>query len=192
MAEFRSIHPKRQNITTKVSTYNAHKESLRKDFNERCGYCNCFDHFKKTFYEIDHFIPVNILTIMSATDYANLVYACRSCNNAKSCKWPSNDESIPHFNNEGFIDPCDENYAVQFTRNDNGEIVPITELGKWMYRELKLYNFQHAIIWKLEQLYFQIKEIKELIKEDENHPLNKLMDQLCRQYFDFDTQLREY
>jgi hypothetical protein len=192
VAAIRLQHPQRRNITRPVTSHRDHKADLRIDFHERCGYCDCWDNFKTTYYEIDHFIPENILTIMSKTDYRNLVYACRSCNNAKRKKWPTNDENIPNQNNQGFIDPCDNNYALQFERSGNGEIKPITELGKWMFVALKLDKPQHAVIWQLERLGKMIDEIRHIMEENPNHPLNKSLLSICLQYIDYENQLRDF
>ncbi|WP_286727946.1 MULTISPECIES: HNH endonuclease signature motif containing protein [Sphingobacterium] len=165
MADFRLLTPKRRNITAKVSSHGGHRDDLKIDFGNRCGYCNSPDRWKTTYFEIDHFIPVAILTIKTPTDYSNLVYSCRSCNNAKRKKWPTKDENFPNKNEEGFIDPCDDLYNHQFGRNENGEIIYRTNLGKWMYYELKFHKPQHRVIWNLEQLEDSITEIKKLLKK---------------------------
>ena len=43
----------------------------------------------------------------------NLVYCCFYCNNAKSNKWK---------NNNGFIDPCTNEYNLHLCRNSRGQI----------------------------------------------------------------------
>jgi hypothetical protein len=166
MALFRTVTPKRRNITKAVTSHRGHKADLKLDFVDKCGWCDASDSWKTTYFEVDHFIPENILTIKTNTDYSNLIYSCRSCNNAKRKKWPTNDENIPNKNDEGFIDPCDDEYLKQFERNDNGEISYKTELGKWMYFALKLDKPQHQVIWQLEKLepiVTQIKQIKDLV-----------------------------
>jgi hypothetical protein len=129
---------------------------------------------------------------MSKTDYRNLVYSCRSCNNAKRKKWPTDDENIPNQNNQGFIDPCDNNYALQFERSENGEIKPITELGKWMFVALKLDKPQHSVIWQLERLGNMIAEIRQIMEENSNHPLKNSLLPICLQYIDYENQLRDF
>jgi hypothetical protein len=129
---------------------------------------------------------------MSKTDYRNLVYACRSCNNAKRKKWPTNDENIPNQNDQGFIDPCNNDYSVQFERTENGEIRPVTELGKWMFVALKLDKPQHAIIWQLERLGNMIAEIRQIMDENPNHPLKNSLLPICLQYIDYENQLRDF
>ena len=192
MAAFRIKHPQRRNITRVVTSYNDHKADLRLDFNERCGYCDCWDKFKTTYYEIDHFVPKSILTIKLKTDYSNLVYSCKSCNNAKSNQWPTNDQNIYNQNNQGFIDPCHNDYALQFERSDNGEIRPITELGKWMFVTLKLDKPQHAIIWNLEQLDIMIKDIRQILAGEPDNPIKDKLFRIYGQFYDYTDKLAQY
>jgi len=170
MPAFRDHTPKRRSITRVVNKYGDHKPDLKIDFVSRCGYCNSHDEWKRTYYEVDHFIPENILTIKSLTDYSNLVYACRSCNNSKRKKWPTKDQNVPNRNNEGFIDPCEDTYLTQFTRTDTGEIMYVTDLGKWIYYALQLHKPQHQIIYILEQLEPLVQEIKKLSEDEKIKP----------------------
>ena len=136
--KFRETTPKRQNITKEVSDYHEHKINLQKDFRGHCGYCK-------------------------DTDYSSLVYSCRSCNNAKRKKWPTGKEHIHNDGNQGWIDPCCDEYDKQFEREENGKIIPVTPLGKWMYDELKLHKRQHQILWNIEQLDETLKALKPFI-----------------------------
>ena len=194
MSVFREHTPKRRNITTNVSSHREHRNDLKRDYQDRCGYCNDLDKWRIIWFEIDHFIPQKrnkkqFLTIKTSTDYSNLVYSCRSCNNAKRNKWPSNDETIPIVNNEGFIDPCNDDYNNQFDRLDSGRIMPRTDLGDWMYKALKLYNPQHEILWNIEQLYLVIVEIRRFV--DENPDDIDLMKRLITLYNAYDDYIQK-
>ncbi len=81
MYQFREKIPKRRTDIANKSRYQDYKSELRKDFNERCGYCNDSERFKNTYYEIDHFIPKILLKKNEYADYTNLVFYCRYCNN---------------------------------------------------------------------------------------------------------------
>lgn len=191
MSPFRAKTPKRRAIDKVVHSYRDHKPDLRIDFQSRCGYCDTIDEWKITYYEVDHFIPKNILTVKSLTDYSNLVYTCRSCNNAKRKKWPTNDENIPYKNNAGFIDPCDDHYNSHFSRKDTGEIEHVTPLGKWMYYAMKLYKPQHKIIWNLEQLRQMINEIESLNSLLNGHPkIQKLLLDTYRAFVSYTDEFR--
>ena len=183
MAIFRKHTPKRKDIKTSVSNHREHLENLKEDFQNRCGYCNDIKLGNAEF-EIDHFVPQKpkkFETTINSTSYFNLVYACKSCNRAKRNEWPTNDENIHNLNNEGFIDPCDDEYNNQFERKYIGCISHITPLGEWMYFALKLYKPQHEILWNIDQLNTMILEIKQLQKELPTHfeintRLNKVYD----------------
>ena len=176
MMIFRTNTPVRRTNPEIVSDYTHHRNHLKEDFANRCGYCDDIFIWRVASFEIDHFIPRNkdkkpFLTIKSATDYSNLVYACRSCNNSKSNKWPTNDQNIPNHNDEGFVDPCDPDFNLQFSRLDNGQIRPNTKLGSWMYKELKFYKPHHEVIYNIEQLDKLIEESEKLLENISDNEL---------------------
>ena len=173
MSVFRSHTPKRRLISTKVKKYSAHKEDLRLDYRNRCGYCNDIESYRISWFEIDHFVPKEYLKTITEEDYSNLVYACRSCNNAKRAKWPTKDEKVHNQNYEGFIDPCNDDYNSQFNRLPNGRIVPNSNLGEWIYNALKLYKPQHEFIWNIEVLDDLIDEINGILEISQNDNLSK-------------------
>lgn len=191
---FRQTTPVRRNIQKTVSNYRAHRDDLCVDFMQRCGYCNGIDLYRTAPFEIDHFIPrkrnkMPFLTIKTETDYSNLIYACKSCNNAKSNKWPTNNENISHQNDEGFIDPCDIQYEQQFRRLPNGQISATTKLGLWMVKELKLDKPQHEIIYNLEQLDSIIDQIESNLEKLENIDILKRINCLLFKYRAYIRQL---
>lgn len=201
MSIFRNHTPDRRPITAEVNHYSEHRGDLKFDFENRCGYCNDIDTWRLMSFEIDHFIPQNknkkpFLTIKANKDYSNLVYACKSCNNSKSNKWPTNDETISNQNDEGFLDPCDKEYNKQFNRLAQGRIVPFTKLGEWIFNELKLYKPQHEIIWNIEQLDILIDEIKALLPTIANEKVTrKLKDRLLavhEEYRNYTKQLGNF
>ncbi|UTW67727.1 HNH endonuclease [bacterium SCSIO 12643] len=177
MSVFREHTPKRRNITTDVSAYGKHRDDLKLDYQNRCGYCNDIDTWRFVWFEIDHFVPKKYLKTISETDYSNLVYSCRSCNNAKRAKWPTGDENKHNESNKGFIDPCDDGYNNQFERLKTGSIRPKTELGEWMYNAMKLYKPQHEIIWNIDLLDQLIEEIETLLDASPNSDIeNRLLE----------------
>lgn len=186
--------PSRRNITAIVSHYSAHKPNLIIDFKNRCGYCNDTHVYRTASFEIDHFIPKKrnkkqFLTIKSETDYSNLIYSCKSCNNAKRNKWPTNDEKVCHHNNEGFIDPCEIDYDQQFERLPNGQIKSLTKLGDWMLKALKLDKPQHEIIFNLEILDVLIDQLEQNLKNIDDINLYKKITNLLLKYRKYITQL---
>jgi uncharacterized protein (TIGR02646 family) len=182
MSVFREHTPKRRNISSNVSAYGKHRDDLKLDYIDRCGYCNDVNTWRFIWFEIDHFVPKKHLKTISETDYSNLVYSCRSCNNAKRAKWPTGDEKIHNQNNKGFIDPCNDDYNKQFDRLNTGRITPETELGEWMYNAMKLYKPQHEIIWNIDLLDKLIDEIEEILSLSPNEDLT---DRLLKGYREF-------
>ncbi|MEM9001055.1 MAG: HNH endonuclease signature motif containing protein [Bacteroidota bacterium] len=169
---FRNSIPSRSNPSIKPN-HTDYFEDLRNDFNCRCGYCDSFDLRRNNDFEVEHFRPQRVLNLIAPNEYSNLIYSCKSCNRAKSGTWPSNDENVNLVGNTGFIDPVETEYENHFIRYDDGEIDWNTELGKWMYRELALFNIQHSILWMLERLRNSIDEAKRILKEDPENLIKK-------------------
>lgn len=164
---FRKTHPSRATEVAVQNDYRKYQEQLRADFNCRCGYCNDRDTPRSERFEIDHFIPQKVDSSLK-TVYSNLVYACRSCNNSKRAKWPTNNPLEPNNGIKGWIDPCDSSYADQFERGKYGEIIATTELGQWMYNELKLWKPQHEILQCYEEIENSIQELKSNLENCDN------------------------
>jgi len=204
MPKFRKRIPRRRNVVKIARHYSEHRKNLKEDFNHRCGYCDSHDGFRRAHYEIDHFIPKKYLKETftkpeeykdKEQEYSNLVYACRSCNNAKRNKWPTKSMDVCHKDNVGFIDPCKSEYDDQFDRKDNGEIIAITELGKWIYKELNLSKPEHRIIWLLDEINKTIHEIEKMIinkPAGNRKKLEEIHYKLLLNYHKFHNELMEY
>lgn len=187
---FRNKIPVRT-CTKKYANYRQFKPYLREDFNKSCGYCNDHDYFSggPNFYHIDHFVPQKVSVELSHS-YSNLVYTCFYCNNAKSNKWPSGSATDNILNDEGFIDPCSEEYDTHFKRDSHGEIIPLTPLGNYMHRNLHLHLERHKIIWKLNQIQEELEKIKGLsIKKKLTSNQQKMIKELNNSYIDFTKRL---
>lgn len=189
MGVFRNRTPQRRIITTKVNHYREHRDNLKIDFQNRCGYCGSIYTWRVIWFEIDHFVPQKYLVNISDTEYSNLVYACRSCNNAKRAHWPTKDETIHNINDEGFIDPCDNKYDQQLSRLSNGKIKHETKLGEWMYYKLKLYKPQHEIIWNIELLDELIDECESMLASISDEALKDKIIALLLGYRSYTKQL---
>lgn len=188
MGDFRKRTPIRRTNAPKESKYSNYKPLLRIDFNERCGYCGDHDFFSQTYYEVDHFVPKKYLKTKTPTDYSNLVYCCRACNNFKRAKWPTQDENRPHDGVKGFIDPCDASYQNQFERLSDGAIHSITKLGDWMWSALNFGNPIHRIIWSLEQLKVCIDKLKSV--QFTSNEEDCIFKTLVEEYMSFEEQLK--
>ena len=203
MLPLRNKTPKRRIILTEVSHWKFHKPNLRVDFNCRCGYCDSFDGFRHTYYQVDHFIPKIFFKQfgnIGLNQYSNLVYTCFFCNNNKSSKWPSNNESIFHNGKEGFIDPCGDEYDTHFYRTTEGAIMWATELGRWMYKEAFKFDERERgikLLWNLEKLRLLIIDLSvELNKMQEGSvefiELDNKMKNYSYTYFQYHNELIEF
>lgn len=202
----RDILPIRRTVTTNQpigKNWNEHKPDLQEDFNNCCGYCNSFDGFKHTYFEVDHFIPKSLFEKngnISYCQYDNLTYSCKFCNNKKSSKWPSKDETISNINDEGFIDACSIEYEDHLYRTNSGSIMWKTPLGKWM--ATKAFKFDERersiiVLWNLNELR---KIINALITEldhyqvgDETRDIIKIkLGDYTLKYFIYHQELMDY
>lgn len=165
MYPLRNKLPKRRPFVYPVSQYNEYKLLLHNDFNGKCGYCGDDYKWRTVWFEIDHFVPKKYLTTITETQYSNLVFSCRSCNNSKRAKWPTQREDTHNDGNKGFIDPCNPDYDNQFSRTKEGLIKYNTDLGKWIYHALKFHKPQHQIIWIIERIDDNIEEIENLTEK---------------------------
>ena len=133
--------------------YTAFKPYIRDDFNKRCGYCDDLDvyHGGARGYQIDHFKPHSIEAFKHLKEeYSNLVYSCPFCNRAKSSKWKEED---------GFIDPCEDEYDEHLARNDRGKIIFKTPRGQYIYKNLNLHLKRHELLWMIERIIQQKEEL---------------------------------
>lgn len=165
----RRLHPTRNPTGT---NWREHKADLKQDFNRHCAYCDTFDGFRDSFFEVDHFIPVKFLKkhgTISLTAYSNLVYSCRHCNNAKRAQWPSGSEVVSHNNKEGFIDPCSVELDDHLYRTEDGAIMwkKTSLLGKWMWQKgFKFDERQNAIklLYNLDKTRILIDKLRAAIE----------------------------
>lgn len=153
----------------KFRTNRTNKKYLAKDFGHRCAYCDDSDAYGGGFaaYHVEHFAPRSRFPGIQF-DYDNLLYACPWCNRAKSDIWPSNDSKISVVGDEGFLDPCTEEYEKHLRRRSDGSIEGITPLGKYMHKTLQLYLKRHAIIHNVDKLKRKVDELRANIAVDKD------------------------
>ena len=140
---------------------------MAKDFGHRCAYCNDPDVYGGGYraYHVEHFAPKEKFPALRF-DYDNLLYACPWCNRAKWDIWPSDDPKINIVGEEGFVDPCTEEYDKHLERLTDGSIAGTTPLGKYMHKTLHLYLKRHAIIHNVDRLRRKMNELADSIAAD--------------------------
>lgn len=147
-------------------TNSSNKRRLAKDFDNKCAYCDDYDIYSGGYnvYHVEHFAPKEKFKELEFT-YDNLLYSCPFCNISKSNKWVGNTSNENVIGNQGFVDPCTDEYDVHLERDDKGKIFYKTLLGKYMYEELKLYLKRHSIFYNLEKIRLKKNSLKEKIDE---------------------------
>ncbi len=167
MPNFREYSPQHNhNFQKPYKSYRSYKKYLVLDFNNCCGYCNGHDTWNggPKSYHIDHFAPQDKFPQLE-TQYDNLIYACPSCNLAKSNKWYSNNSNTnSHFiNGKGLQKPTEIDFNIHFVRDADGAIQGNTVEGVFMVKTLKLNLERHSIIWRLTRLQNLITSYNDLI-----------------------------
>lgn len=156
--------PIRSYTGEKWVTNPSNKMRLAIDFDSKCAYCDDHHHYAGGYksYHVEHFAPKERFGHLRYT-YDNLLYSCPYCNISKSDKWVGKDENENVVGDRGFIDPCTEDYNKHLGRDKDGTIIYKTEIGKYMYCELKLYLKRHQLIFKLEKIRQQKNKLKNKI-----------------------------
>lgn len=153
----------RRRLNVKKSNCEDCKEEIIEDFYGLCGYCGKNQNAFNQRFELEHFAPRKKFPNREH-DYSNLVLSCSKCNKHKLQKWVTNDAYMPISGNIGFIDPATEEFDNNIVREDVGNIIGITELGKYMCKELKFDIRPMSLIWKVNKLY----ELKEKIENNDD------------------------
>lgn len=158
------IHDKkiiRRREYQRKSNYTQYKDILTEDFHGMCGYCGKRREHLLDKYQIDHFAPKSKFEDLE-NEYSNLVLACPNCNRLKSDKWIGQDSTIPNDGNEGFVDPATEEYDAHLGRDEEGNIIWKTNVGKYMYDIFKFDIRPNRLFWKLDKLV----KLKEILSKD--------------------------
>lgn len=173
MNNIHKVKPSRSSLINNRNYKNPEvKKQLAKDFYCCCGYCGDSHHYLGGIsnYHIDHFAPKSKFEHLKDV-YGNLVYSCPYCNISKSNKWVGSSAEEWVVDNIGFIDPCAKEYSNHLGRKNDGSIYYKTQIGQYIYQELRLYLERHKIIYQLSELNETIKLYD--IKIDEENKLGR-------------------
>lgn len=165
----REKRPVRSYHGERFHTNRTNKKHLAEDFEHRCAYCDDPDTYGGGYraYHVEHFAPKEQFPELRF-DYDNLLYSCPWCNRAKWDTWPSDDAKISIVGEEGFVDPCSDEYDKHLERLPDGSIIGTTPIGKYMYRTLNLYLKRHEIIHNVDKLNRKRKELEDSIADDKS------------------------
>ena len=119
-----------------LSTYEAYRPFLRRDFDFRCAYCLRHEFFfgGGEAGEIDHFRPRHLFPEL-LTVYGNLYWSCRKCNAVKGGVWPS---AVQTERGLRFLDPCADDPADHWQTDAAGTLTALTPPGRYTIRHIRL------------------------------------------------------
>ena len=161
------IHTKkiiRRNNQEYYSDYKKYRQALQEDFNYECGYCGKIEKVTRREFEIDHFVPKR-LDANRVTDYSNLVYSCFNCNRKKGAKFPTENKDVCFKGSIGILDPASEEFDQNIERTEEGDIIGITPLGKYICENVFKFNERPMRqVWKAMQLIEKKNDLKTKIK----------------------------
>ena len=126
--------------------YVRYRPFLRRDFLQRCAYCERPEAAVggEAHCEIDHHRPAALFPQLRS-EYTNLYYCCRDCNNTKGNKWPAIEDEA---NGNRFSDPCAEDlYGVHTIESADGVLRWKTECGRFTIEGIRL-NRQVLTEWR--------------------------------------------
>lgn len=131
----------------KQNNYQQYTAILKEDFQNMCGYCGKDFSIISCPAHKDHLIPKKVAENNNRKDlissYENLVLSCSVCNRKKS------DE----------FDSC-------LCRDEEGKIIAVNDVGKYMY---DIFDFQD----RLTEIWWKLSKLKENITEIDNYLSNK-------------------
>lgn len=172
---------RRRDIKIK-SKYGEYLEDLKDDFHSICGYCGKSIKVTKNTFEIDHLVPKSFAPDLE-NEYSNLVYSCFTCNRKKSKKWPTEDKDLHHNDKVGFADPASEEYDLHLARLSDGNIQPLTEVGKYMCNKVFKFNLRPIReIWMCEQIISRQEKLEGKI--------SKMTFEESQEYIEINQQLK--
>ena len=178
-----TVKIRRRGNVAQQTDYQKYRNELREDFGHICGYCGKSEAITSKGFEIDHFVPQDTAPERE-TDYNNLVYSCFTCNRKKSKKWPTKDKDVTNDGRVGFIDPATDEFDLHMQRNDDGNIQGITDVGKYMCKQVFKFNIRPM---KEMWLCSEILEKQEML---ENRIKNMSLAE-GKEYIEINRQLKE-
>ena len=156
-----------------------YKENLKLNFNGRCAYCNCDCRtLVGQEFHVEHIVPKSKAEKHGkpelATNYNNMVFACKKCNLHKAQTWPFDDYDLNHTydksRGEGFYDPCLVDFNDIFYRNEFGLIMSDDSVGQYMIYHLKLFTLFRCVTWycdKLSDLKRTLLEKRKVLRDNQ-------------------------
>jgi hypothetical protein len=108
------------------------RETVRRAYDFRCGYCGVREEEVGSELEIDHFQP---RACGGSDELDNLVYCCPACNRIKGDFWPLPDPATtPH----RLLHPRHDKLTLHLEEGPDGRLIALTETGAFHIERLRL------------------------------------------------------
>lgn len=172
-------HEIKRTCDEKFDKYSKYKPYLKKDFQERCCYCNMSSELLTIPYHVEHFIPIKAFEGKKEsllTEYENLMWACPKCNLSKGDKYKGDFLTSSKIENELFYNPVETDYNDIFFRNEIGGIDSEDAKGREMIKLLKLYRPIHNLAWLIERLEKLALNLEQAAKQETDEERKKLLE----------------
>lgn len=172
-------HEIKRTCVDKFDKYSKYKPYLKKDFQERCCYCNMSSELLTIPYHVEHFIPIKAFEGKKdslLTEYENLMWACPKCNLSKGDKYKGDFRTSSKIENELFYNPVETDYNDIFFRNEIGGIDSEDAKGREMIKLLKLYRPIHNLAWLIERLEKLALNLEQAAKQETDEERKKLLE----------------
>jgi hypothetical protein len=108
-----------------------HRETIRRAYNYRCGYCGVREEEAGSELEIDHFKP---RSVGGGENLENLVYCCTTCNRLKGDFWPVS--GSPTYRR--LLHPQSDDLTAHAREETDGRLTALTEIGAFHLDRLRL------------------------------------------------------
>jgi len=107
------------------------RESIRRAYQYRCGYCGVHENEAGSLLEIDHFRP---RSMGGGSELDNLVYCCSACNRRKGDFWPGAELATA----QRLLHPHRDNLAEHLYEQLDGRMSALTDTGAFHIERLQL------------------------------------------------------
>ena len=108
-----------------------HRETVRRAYNYRCGYCGVRDEEAGSELEIDHFRP---RSAGGGDELENMVYCCTACNRLKGDFWPGSGSPT----HSRLLHPQRDSLTNHLREETDGRLIALTETGAFHLDRLRL------------------------------------------------------
>lgn len=195
-----NIHIRTEN-PSKYKTHNTYKKYLRREFKQRCVYCNLPDVSKglKSF-GVDHYNP-NLKPKKNPSiiyeDYNNLFYCCNECNSWKNEFWPTSDDFLKGI----YIpNPCNDVMSEHLQYEDE-KVSDKSDAGKFTMKLLHLNDpdsqqFKQNLILSSKSISKSIKSLKEqkkgLVNLLKQNLSKKEKEDMLKEIMEIDSEINDY